>query len=107
MDLAPSSSSNAATLPASSVRTITTARIRRTCGISSRSPFLRHTYFPPWLDVACPTRRFPSSLARSRSYLAMRKAWNVTYSAEGIDARAVPRGRLEEDTYMSYGISVT
>lgn len=64
-------------LPASSVRTITTPRISRTWGISSSSPFLRTTYFPPWLDVLCPTRRFTSSLARSRSYVARREAIQV------------------------------
>ncbi len=42
----------------SSVVTRTAPRIRHTWGIVSRSPFLRLTYLPPWLDVRCPTRSF-------------------------------------------------
>src|SRR6266699_1740423 len=67
----------ATTLPASSVRAITTPRIGRRCGISSRNPFLRYAYFPPWPDVACPTRRFTSSLALSRSHFARRTAIRI------------------------------
>ncbi len=35
----------------------------RTCGSLSRSPVLRRSYFPLWLDVARPYKRFTNSLA--------------------------------------------
>ena len=64
-------------LSASSARSTIAPRTSRTWGISSSSPFLRYTYFPPWLDVRCPCRRFTSSLAWSLSYDARRNAIRV------------------------------
>ncbi len=65
---------NIVTWRACSFLTIFAPRINRTCGISSKRPFLRCTYVPPWLDVRCPYSFFTRSLARPRSYLARRKA---------------------------------
>ncbi len=85
---APLNPRNSLTLLTSSVLTIITPRISRTCGISSSSPFLRYTYFPPWLDVRCPYRRFTSSLALFLSYVAHPFALEEALSSPAISLTA-------------------